>query len=57
MQSHPHSMNPGQHAARAMARPNNEPLSDRAVVVLLGGIYIGGLTAFVAAAYALSALF
>jgi hypothetical protein len=50
-------MNPGQHAARAMARPNNEPLSDRAVVVLLGGIYIGGLTAFVAAAYALSALF
>jgi hypothetical protein len=57
MQSRPHSRNPGQQAAQAAARHQDEPLSDRAVVTLLGGIYVGGLTAFVTAAYALSTLF
>jgi hypothetical protein len=35
----------------------SEPLSDAAVVALLGGLYLGGLATVVGALYAVSALF
>lgn len=40
----------------ASARAADAPLSDTAVLALLGGLYLGGLTAFVSTAYALSLL-
>lgn len=55
MQPQSHQTMPGQHSAKAaMARSSEQPLSDGALLALLGGIYIGGLGAFVSAAYALS---
>ena len=56
MQPQHHTRNPGHQAAEAAARPNDEPLSDWAIVTLLGGTYIGGLAAFVATTYAISLL-
>jgi hypothetical protein len=48
---------PDREAPRAVARPRDEPLSDEALIALLGGAYLGGLAAFLAAAYGISLLF
>ena len=57
MQSQPHhrqsQMRP---QAKALARSNDEPLSDWALVSLLGGLYLGGLGAFLAVVYAANLL-
>ena len=54
MQPQNRSTMSAQHASKA--RTNDEPLSDRAIVTLLGGLYIGGLSAFLATTYAISLL-
>lgn len=41
---------PGEQTPDAVARSQDETLSDRALVGLLGGIYLGGLGGFVAVA-------
>ena len=46
----------GQRSSVALARPKEEPLSDGAIVTLLGGLYVGGLATFLAAAYGVSLL-
>lgn len=56
MQSQPPARNPKHGVAKVMARQADEPPSDLALVALLGGIYLGGLTAFVTGAYVLSTL-
>lgn len=43
--------------ARVVARQGDEPLSDLAIIGLLGGLYLGGLATFVSAAYLLSQTF
>jgi hypothetical protein len=53
MQPQPHSKLPGRPTAAAARRPD-EPLGDGALVALLGGIYLGGLGAFVAVALAIN---
>jgi hypothetical protein len=53
--SHP-AKNPGHQAAAAVSRDRDEPLSDRALVALLGGVYLGGLAAFWATVYGVSQL-
>jgi hypothetical protein len=53
MQPQPHSKTPGQPTAIA-ARRQDEPLGDGALVALLGGIYLGGLGAFIALALAIN---
>ena len=53
MQPQSHSKLPGQTTAVAARRPD-EPLGDGALVALLGGIYLGGLGAFLAVALALN---
>ena len=55
MQPQPHSKLPGQPTAVAARRPD-EPLGDGALVALLGGIYLGGLGAFLAVALAINQL-
>ena len=56
MQQRRLSPNPGHHVARAVTRPREEPLGDGALAALLGGIYLRGLAAFLAAAYGISLL-
>jgi hypothetical protein len=41
----------------AVAQERNEPLSDWALVSLLGGTYLAGLGAFLGVVYALNQLF
>jgi hypothetical protein len=53
--SHP-AKNPGHQAAAAVSRDRDEPLSDRALVALLGGVYLGGLAAFWVTVYGVSQL-
>ena len=57
MQSQPHyqqsQMKP---QAKALARSPEEPLSDWALVSLLGGIYLSGLGVFLAVVYAANLL-
>ena len=53
MQPQPHSKSSDQPTAIA-ARRQDEPLGDGALVALLGGIYLGGLGAFVAVALAIN---
>jgi predicted lipid-binding transport protein (Tim44 family) len=40
--------------SEAVARPAAEPLSDAALVALLGGLYVGGLGGFLGLAYVLT---
>ena len=53
MQPQPHSKTSDQRTAIATRR-QDEPLGDGALVALLGGIYLGGLGAFVAVALAIN---
>jgi hypothetical protein len=43
--------------AIAIARERDEPLSDWAIVSLLGGTYLAGLGAFLGVVYALNQIF
>jgi hypothetical protein len=57
MQFQPHTRQPGERPqAKAIARSSEEPLSDWALVSLLGGVYLGGLGAFLGVVYAANIL-